>query len=160
MLRSTRSELPRLRPRPHALTPASTSTSPLTARRPTPAGCPSPARPSESTSSAASPRADADDRRIEERGLVEKLYNPTIKAWFGDKGDGVHTGEPSDPRIAVFEVKVDEIRHFHQQKTSVGTVVDIVSSAISGSTATPGEIRTITGQEIASAWAAGNLKEP
>lgn len=109
---------------------------------------------------AALPRADADDRRIEERGLVEKLYNPTIKAWFGDKGDGVHTGEPSDPRIAVFEVKVDEIRHFHQQKTSVGTVVDIVSSAISGSTATPGEIRTITGQEIASAWAAGNLKEP
>ena len=98
--------------------------------------------------------------RIEEEGLVAKLYNPTIKAWFGDKGDGVHTGEPGDPRMAVIEVKVDEIRHYAQARTSVGTAVDVVASAITGSTATPGQIRTITGQEIAAAWSAGNLKEP
>ncbi len=98
--------------------------------------------------------------RQEDNKLVEKLYNPTISAWFGDKGDGVHTGKPDDPRMAVVEIKVDEIRHFHQQKTQLGTVVDVVTSAISGSTATPGEIRTITKEMIESAWEKGELKEP
>ncbi|WVQ84532.1 hypothetical protein IAT38_006686 [Cryptococcus sp. DSM 104549] len=91
---------------------------------------------------------------------VKELYTPTLKAWFGDKGDGVHDGSPTDPRMAVLEVRVDEIRHFHQQRTVIGTVVDVVSSAISGETATPGEVRTITGQEIASAWSQGQLTEP
>ncbi|WVQ66846.1 hypothetical protein V866_001873 [Kwoniella sp. B9012] len=98
--------------------------------------------------------------RIEDHAVVEKLWNPTIKAWFADKGDGVHDGSPSDPRVVVFEVKVDEIRHFHQEKTTLGTVVDVISSTISGSTATPGSIRTITGEEIAGAWARNELKEP
>ena len=99
-------------------------------------------------------------RRITDEKLIEKLYNPTISAWFGDKGDGVHTGKPSDPRMAVVEVRIDEIRHFHQVKTTIGTLVDVVSSAVSGSTATPGQIRTITGGEISSAWSKGELKEP
>ncbi|WWC72158.1 uncharacterized protein I206_106118 [Kwoniella pini CBS 10737] len=99
-------------------------------------------------------------KRVEDNAVVEKLWNPTIKAWFSDKGDGVHDGTPSDPRVVVFEVKVDEIRHFHQEKTGLGTLVDVVSSTISGSTATPGSIRTITGEEIAGAWAKNELKEP
>ncbi|KAK8853368.1 hypothetical protein IAR55_004072 [Kwoniella newhampshirensis] len=98
--------------------------------------------------------------RSQDKALIEHLYNPTLKAWFGDKGDGVRDGSPSDPRLAVLEVKVDEIRHFHQTKTTLGTITDIVSSTISGSTATPGEVRTVTGQEIAAAWEKGELKEP
>lgn len=98
--------------------------------------------------------------RNNEEGLVAQLYNPSLKAWFGDKGDGVRNGEPSDPRMTVLEVKIDEVRHFHQTKTSIGTAVDVVASAITGSVATPGEVRTITGQEIAQAWAKGELKEP
>ncbi|ORY31675.1 hypothetical protein BCR39DRAFT_526235 [Naematelia encephala] len=98
--------------------------------------------------------------RNEDNELIKKLYNPTLKAWFGDKGDGVHTGGPEDPRMAVIEVKVDEIRHYHQTRTAIGTAVDVISSAIGGETATPGEVRTITGQEIQAAWAKGELKEP
>jgi hypothetical protein len=97
--------------------------------------------------------------RSNDEKLVASLYTPTTKAWFGDKGDGVHNGEPSDPRIAVMEVTVDEIRHFHQVKTLVGMAVDVVSSTIGGSTAKPGEIRTISGEEIKSAWSKGELKE-
>ena len=99
-------------------------------------------------------------RSIKDRALIEKLYSPDIKAWFKDLGDGVKDGSPSDPRVACMEVRVDEIRHFHQEKTAIGTAVDIISSTLSGSMATPGSIRTITGEEIASAWSAGNLKEP
>lgn len=57
------------------------------------------------------------------------------------------------------EISVDEIRHFHQVKTTIGMAVDVVASAIGGSTAKPGEIRTITGEEIKGAWAKGELKE-
>jgi hypothetical protein len=92
--------------------------------------------------------------------VVKHLFNPSITAWFGDKGDGVHTGKPEDPRMAVVEVKVDEIRHFHQKKTSIGTAIDVVASAISGSTAQPGEIRVISAREIEGAWDKGELKEP
>lgn len=62
--------------------------------------------------------------------------------------------------MVALEVKIDEIRHYHQVKTAIGTAVDIVASAIAGSTAVPGQIRTITGQEIASAWSSHELKEP
>lgn len=98
-------------------------------------------------------------RRNNEEGLVSKLYTPDTKAWFGDKGDGVHNGEASDPRITVLEVSVDEIRHFHQTRTMIGQAVDVVSNAIGGGVAKPGEIRTITGQEISAAWSKGELKE-
>lgn len=94
-----------------------------------------------------------------DRALVEKLYNPTIKAWFGDKGDGVHNGEPSDPRITVLEVTVQQIRHFHQQRTALGTVTDVITSTLTGNVAQPGEIRQIEGAEIEAAWKAGELKE-
>jgi len=61
--------------------------------------------------------------------------------------------------MACLEVEVVEIRHFHQVKTRLGTMVDVVASAVTGSTATPGQIRTITAQEIKSAWDKGELKE-
>ncbi|WVN90916.1 uncharacterized protein L203_106161 [Cryptococcus depauperatus CBS 7841] len=99
-------------------------------------------------------------KRNNSPGLVEQIWNPTIKAWFADLGDGVHDGSPTDPRVAVLEVKIEEVRHYHQQKTAIGTVVDVVASTIKGATATPGDIREITGEEIAAAWAKGELKEP
>jgi hypothetical protein len=98
-------------------------------------------------------------RIIKDRAVVEKLYTSDTKAWFryiDEKRDG----GPQDPRVAVLEITAVEIRHFHQEKTAIGTAVDVISSTLSGSMATPGSIRTITGEEIASAWAGGNLKEP
>ena len=62
--------------------------------------------------------------------------------------------------MAVCEINVDEIRHFHQRRTALGTAADIVTSAISSGTATPGEIRTITREEIEASWGKRQLKEP
>lgn len=62
--------------------------------------------------------------------------------------------------MGALEVSIDEVRHFHQEKTVIGTVIDVVASAVKGETATPGDIRQISGEEIASAWAKGELKEP
>lgn len=40
-----------------------------------------------------------DDPRIGE------LYNKSVSAWFGDLGDGVHTGKADDPRMTLIEVQ-------------------------------------------------------
>lgn len=99
-------------------------------------------------------------RRNDSPEVIQRLYNPTVKAWFADKGDGVHDGSANDPRVAVLEVSIEEVRHFHQEKTVIGTVIDVVASTVKGETATPGDIRQISGEEITSAWARGELKEP
>ena len=86
---------------------------------------------------------------MSDEDAVAKLYNPSIKAWFGDKGDGVHTGEPNDPRMAVLEVIPDEIRHYYQAKTTLCFVAEVARATVGGDTAKVGEIRTITKEELA-----------
>ena len=40
-----------------------------------------------------------DDPRIKE------VYSKVVSAWFGDLGDGVHTGGPEDPRMTLIEIR-------------------------------------------------------
>ena len=40
-----------------------------------------------------------DDPRISE------VYSKAVSAWFGDLGDGTHTGGPEDPRMKLIEVQ-------------------------------------------------------
>jgi hypothetical protein len=50
--------------------------------------------------------------------------------------------------MAVIEVTPDEIRHYHQERTSLGVIGEVVAATITGNTASPGSIRTITRQEL------------
>ena len=43
--------------------------------------------------------SDNNDPRIKE------VWSKGTKAWFGDLGDGVHTGGPEDPRMKLIEIK-------------------------------------------------------
>ncbi len=72
----------------------------------------------------------------------------STSAWFGDLGDGVHKGDRNDPRVAVIEVIPDEIRYWIATRGKVGQAVDIAVSAATGKTAAPGELRTITKDEV------------
>lgn len=47
-----------------------------------------------------------DDPRIKE------IYTKQTSAWFGNLGDGVHTGGPEDPRIKLIEVQAKCTRPF------------------------------------------------
>jgi hypothetical protein len=40
---------------------------------------------------------------------VKKVYNSSVKAWFGDLQDGKHDGSENDPRVAVMIVKPYEV---------------------------------------------------
>lgn len=74
-----------------------------------------------------------------------------LKSWFDDQGDGVHDGSATDPRIELIEVIPKEIRFFLETKGTIAKTVDIVSSALTGSTASPGVLRTLKGHELETA---------
>ncbi|KAH9942486.1 uncharacterized protein BXZ73DRAFT_97896 [Epithele typhae] len=84
----------------------------------------------------------------QDREKIKQHWNPMTAAWFGDLGDGTHKGDHTDPRVAVIEVIPDEIRYWTATRGAVGRAVDVAVSAATGKTATPGELRMITKDEI------------
>ncbi|GAA5878554.1 hypothetical protein JCM8547_008792 [Rhodosporidiobolus lusitaniae] len=79
---------------------------------------------------------------------VKALWNPTIKSWFGDLKDGVRTGEPGDPRIAVIEVVPSEIRYWVKTRSGLGQAAEVLKGAITGETASPGHLRVLSGSDL------------
>ncbi|KAF8303333.1 hypothetical protein DL93DRAFT_2090278 [Clavulina sp. PMI_390] len=86
---------------------------------------------------------------ISDRSVVKQYWSSSVKAWFGDLGDGVRTGDESDPRVSVIEVIPDQITFWEVTRGKVGRAVDIAASAVTGNVASPGALHTITKDEIA-----------
>ncbi|EUC66979.1 blue-light-inducible Bli-3-like protein [Rhizoctonia solani AG-3 Rhs1AP] len=85
---------------------------------------------------------------IQDKKRAKELWSPFVKAWFGDLGDGVHKGDENDPRVSVIDVTPTEIRYWYSTRTKVGAAVEVATSTITGKVAHPGELRTITPQEL------------
>ncbi|KJA27821.1 hypothetical protein HYPSUDRAFT_62853 [Hypholoma sublateritium FD-334 SS-4] len=79
---------------------------------------------------------------------IKKKWSTGVSAWFGDLKDGVHKGDVNDPRVSLIQVIPDEIHYWQTNKGKVGRALDIGVSAVTGKTASPGELRTITKGEI------------
>ncbi len=60
----------------------------------------------------------------------------------------MHKGDKNDPRVAVIEVIPNEIRYWQSSQTKVGQAMNVAVSAVTGKTAVPGELRTITKDEV------------
>ncbi|EJU04363.1 hypothetical protein DACRYDRAFT_20917 [Dacryopinax primogenitus] len=71
-----------------------------------------------------------------DKETIDSLWKPADEAWFGDLGDGVHTGQVSDPRVCAIQVVPDSIRYW------------ISRHAMPGGTAAHGELVTIPGVEM------------
>ena len=83
-----------------------------------------------------------DDPRIKE------LYSKTISAWFGDLGDGVHTGTAEDPRMSLIEVKTKYISYWKSTVTTVGFVYEVGVAAMTGKIAKNGVQREFREADI------------
>jgi general stress protein 26 len=59
----------------------------------------------------------------DDKERIRSVFSTTTKAWFGDLGDGIHTGGPEDPRVSLIEVVPSEIRYVRR------TPRDFVTSA-------------------------------
>lgn len=84
-------------------------------------------------------------RIIQDRQEIKKHWTPATASWFGDLGDGIHRGDENDPRVAVIEVVPDEIRYWY---TTKGRAPDVEIGAVTGKVACPGDLRTISQDEI------------
>ncbi|KZV70709.1 hypothetical protein PENSPDRAFT_578986 [Peniophora sp. CONT] len=85
---------------------------------------------------------------ITDKEVIKKHWNPMVSAWFGDLKDGVHKGDVEDPRVIAIELVPDEIRYWVSTSGKVARTVDVAVGAVTGKTSAPGELRTITKQEI------------
>lgn len=81
--------------------------------------------------------------------IVEKYYSPTLKAWLGDMGDGVHDGGPKDPRIGVIKLEAKIATHVHVRKGIMGRAVDEVKGAVKGDVPSINSIREMSQGELA-----------
>ena len=79
---------------------------------------------------------------------VKELYHKGASAWFGDLGDGVHTGGPEDPRMAVIEVKATYIAYWKHNVTSIGFVKEVAQASLTGQVADTGFQRQFTEEDI------------
>lgn len=89
--------------------------------------------------------ASNDDPRIKE------IYGPTVSAWFGDPGDGVHTGKADDPRLALIEVKARYITCWISKVSSLGFLKEIGLATRTGQVADNGIVRELLENEIQAA---------
>ena len=84
----------------------------------------------------------SDDPRIKEN------YSKTISAWFGDLGDGVHTGGPEDPRMALIEVKAKYISYWKATVGTLGFFKEVGMAVWKGQVADNGVQRQLTEEDI------------
>lgn len=82
---------------------------------------------------------------------IKKLYSKGTSAWFGDLGDGVHTGTADDPRMALIEVKANYISYWKSTVSSVGFVKEVATASMSGRVANTGTLRQLTEEDIKNA---------
>jgi general stress protein 26 len=79
---------------------------------------------------------------------IKEVHNSATKAWFGDLGDGVHTGGPEDPRMTLIEVKSKYITYYLTEVGILGYAKEIIGAAVTGGVANTGKIRELFEQDI------------
>jgi hypothetical protein len=65
-------------------------------------------------------------------------------------GDGIHKGDENDPRVVIIEVVPEEVRYWLATSGVISRGVQEVAQAARGKVAIPGELRTITKEEVSS----------
>ncbi|KAI0841316.1 hypothetical protein F5Y06DRAFT_293805 [Hypoxylon sp. FL0890] len=90
-----------------------------------------------------------------DRSLIKKYYNPTLKAWMGDIGDGTHDGSENDPHIGIIRVKITSATYSISEKTFLGFAAKVVKETVTGQPASVNKLREISESEIQS-WRASH----
>lgn len=79
---------------------------------------------------------------------IKQIYSKGVNAWFGDLGDGVHTGMPEDPRMALIEIKAKYISYWKSTSTSVGFLKEVTQASLTGQVADTGINRQLFEEDI------------
>ncbi|KAJ3037926.1 hypothetical protein HDV00_001205 [Rhizophlyctis rosea] len=74
---------------------------------------------------------------------IRDLWDEDLRAWFGDLGDGIHTGGPEDPRITLIFVEVETAHYYLQNKSTPTVIYEIVKGTVTGSVPKVGPTREL-----------------
>ncbi|KAL9004743.1 MAG: hypothetical protein Q9188_002450 [Gyalolechia gomerana] len=87
---------------------------------------------------------------------IKQIYSKGVNAWFGDLGDGVHTGMPDDPRMTLIEVKANYISYWKSTSSSVGFIKEVAQASFTGDVANTGVNRQLLDKDIQQARDSGS----
>lgn len=79
---------------------------------------------------------------------AQSLATSRVAGYFGDLGDGIHKGDVNDPRVSAIQVTPEEIHYWYSTSGAVSRTAQVAVGAVTGKTAAPGELRTITQAEV------------
>lgn len=85
---------------------------------------------------------------VTDRATTEKYYSPSLKAWLGDAGDGVHDGGPNDPRLGVIKIQANQVTHVVAKKGLIGQVIQTIKGTVTGEVPNINSIRELSGEEL------------
>ena len=83
-----------------------------------------------------------------DRDLIDSLYAPDWKMWFGDEGDGKRNGGPHDPRIALILVEADTVHYSKKDRTTPMVLFQMAKSMITGEPPKVADLREIGPDEL------------
>lgn len=90
-----------------------------------------------------------------DRELVKKHYNPILKTWLGDLGDGKHDGSENDPRIGVIRVRTQTATYAIVAKNLFARAYEVGKGAVTGQPAAVNKLREVSESEV-SQWRSAN----
>ncbi|KAL8691174.1 MAG: hypothetical protein Q9218_003549, partial [Villophora microphyllina] len=79
---------------------------------------------------------------------IKQVYSKGVNAWFGDLGDGIHTGMPEDPRMALIEVKANYIAYWKTTSSTPGFLKEVAQASLTGQVADTGVNRQLFDEDI------------
>lgn len=84
---------------------------------------------------------------------IREFYSPIVSAWFGDLGDGIHSGNADDPRMALISVKTQRVSYYLSTKGKLARMADMAKAVSLGQVAQTGLLRELSGDVLEGARA-------
>lgn len=79
---------------------------------------------------------------------IKDVWSRAASAWFGDLGDGVHTGGPEDPRMTLIEIKANYVSYYKAEVGMLGYAKEVIAANITGGVANTGKLRELNAQDL------------
>lgn len=79
---------------------------------------------------------------------IKDIWSRGAAVWFGDLGDGTHTGGPEDPRMTLIEVKSKYVSYYKTDVSMLGYAKEVVGAAVTGGVANTGKLRELNEQDL------------
>jgi general stress protein 26 len=79
---------------------------------------------------------------------IKEVWSRGAAAWFGDLGDGKHTGGPEDPRMTLIEIKANYVSYYLTEVGILGYAKEVIAANVTGGVANTGKLRELNEQDL------------